>query len=238
MASPRIVILQIYAEAKGLNPQTLVQTHLRYLETFQYWILERLRLLGYGIGGVEVEPLRLRRDEVAAAVDAVLEACRSRPEDAAALPPLLTLPEKVVAVEALAQQLGEALRRGGGRWRGWLYALHLAAPSGKSMRLKPTRLGRALRAALKAGREPGRTYVEVAEQLGLLRWIIALEAVALDIGTKNELDALLAAYARYVPWLDPHAVYPTFMYMASDVRGVTMAALALPPEKVFEMLES
>jgi hypothetical protein len=238
MAPPRVTILKIYAVARGLDPQALEQAHIRYLETFQYWILERLKLLGYGVDGVEVEPLRPRRNEIATAVDAVLEAFRSRPEDAAALPPLLTLPEKLVAIEALAQQLGEALRRGGGRWRGWLYALHLAAPSGKSTRLKPTRLGRALLDALKAGREPGRAYVEAAEQLGLLRWIIALEATALDVGTMNELDVLLATYAKYVPRLDPHAVYPAFRYMASDVKGVTMAALALPPEKVFEMLES
>jgi hypothetical protein len=233
MAPPRIAILKTYAEARGLDLQILERTHLRYLETFQYWILERLKMLGYGVDGAEAEPLRLRRNEVAAAVDAVLEAFRSKPEDAAALPPLLTLPEKVVTVEALAKQLGEALRRGGGRWRSWLYVLHLASPSGR-----PTRLGRALLAALEAGRGAGRAYVEAAERLGLLRWIVALEAAALDVGTKNELDALLAAYARRVPGLDLHAVYSAFMYMASDVRGVTMAALALPPEKVFEMLES
>jgi hypothetical protein len=67
--------------------------------------------------------------------------------------------------------------------------------------------------------------------------MVALEAAALDVGTKNELDALLAAYARYAPRLDPHAVYPAFRYMASDVKGVAMAVPALPPEKIFETLE-
>jgi hypothetical protein len=71
-----------------------------------------------------------------------------------------------------------------------------------------------------------------------MRWIIALEAVALDVGAKNELDALLAAYARRVPGLNLHAAYSAFRYMASDVKGVTMAAPDLPPEKIFEMLES
>jgi hypothetical protein len=236
MAPPRVTILQLYAEAKGLDPQALERTHICYLETFQYWILERLELLGYGVDGIDAEPLRLRRNEVAAAVDAVLEALRSRPEDAAALPPLLTLPEKVVAVEALAPRLKEALRGGGGgapgAWRSWLYALHLASPSGS-----PTRLGRALLVALKAGRELGKTYVKAAERLGLLRWIIALEAAALDVGTKNELDALLAAYAEFIPRLDLRAVYTAFRYMASDVEGVAMAVPALPPEKILEALE-
>jgi hypothetical protein len=229
--APRLIILRLYAEAKGLNPQGLERTHLQYLPTFQYWIQERLELLGYG--AEDAEPLGLRPEEVAEAVDTVLEAFRSGPEAAAALPPLLTLPEKLVVAKALALQLGEALKRRNGAWRSWLYVLHLAAPSGR-----PTRLGRALRKALEAGEKPEEAYVEAAERLGLLRWIIALEAAALDVGTKNELDALLAAYARRVPWLDPHTVYYAFQYLGSDVKGVTMAALAQPPERIFEMLES
>jgi len=233
MAPPRVVILRLYAEAKGLDQQeALERMHMRYLGTYQYWILERLELFGYGDADAErqAELLGLRPDKVAEAVDAVLGAFRSKPEDAAALPPLLTLPEKVVAVEAFAPRLGEALRRREGMWRGWLYALHLATPSG------PTRLGRALYKALKAGREPGRAYVEEAERLGLLRWVIALEAAALDVGTKNELDALLAAYAKYAPQIDLYTTYSAFRYMASDVRGVAMVALNMPPEKIFELL--
>jgi hypothetical protein len=233
MVPPRVAILKTYAEARGLDPQALVRTHMRYIETHQYWILERLKLFGYSIDSdVETEPLGLKPDKVAAVVDAVLEALRSRPEDAAALPPLLTLPEKVVVIEALAPQLRGALRLRGGRWKSWLYALHLAAPSGR-----PTRLGRALLAALRAGRGPGEAYIEAAERLGLLKWIIALEATALDIGTKNELDALLAAYAKFIPQVNWHFVYSAFRYMASDVKGVAMAAPALPPEEILEMLE-
>lgn len=226
MAPPRVVMLRLYAEARGLDPQALERMHMRYLGTYQYWILERLELFGYG--GADAEPWveLLRPGEVADAVDAVLGAFRSGPEDAAALPPLLTLPEKVVAVEALAPRLGEALRRR--EDRSWLYVLHLATPGG------PTRLGRAL---LEAGGEPGEAYVEAAEELGLLKWIIALEAAALDVGTKNELDALLAAYARYAPRLDLRAAYSAFRYMPSDVKGVAMAVPDLPPEKILEMLE-
>ncbi len=233
MAPPRVVLLKLYAEAKGLDPQALVHAHMRYLEAFQYWILERLELFGYGID-VEAEPLGLKPDEVVNAVDAVLEAFRSKPEDAAALPPLLMLPEKLVAVEAAAARLRETLRRRKteGMWRSWLYALHLVTPNG------PTCLGRAFYEALEAGREPRRAYVEAAEGLGLLKWIVALEAAALDVGTKNELDALLTAYARRVPGLDLYVVYSAFRYMASDVKGITMAVPALPPEKIFELLAS
>jgi len=228
--APRLTILRLYAEAKGLDPQALERVHLQYLGTYQYWIQERLELLGYG--AEDAEPLGLRPEEVAEAVDAVLEAFRSRPEAAAALPPLLTLPEKLAVVEALAPRLGEALRRRNGAWRSWLYVLHLAAPSGR-----PTRLGRALRRALEAGGKPKEAYVEAAERLGLLRWMIALEAAALDVGTKNELDALLAAYARHIPRLNTYAAYSAFKCMASDVMGVAMAAPALPPEAIIETLE-
>ena len=229
MAPPRVVILRLYAEARGLDPQALERMHMRYLGTYQYWILERLELFGYGGADAGRWAELLRPGDVADAVDAVLGAFRSGPEAAAALPPLLTLPEKVAAVEALAPQLGEALREGA--WRSWLYVLHLATPKG------PTRLGRALRRALEAGGEPGEAYVKAAEELGLLKWIIALEAAALDVGTKNELDALLAAYAKYAPQMDLRAAYAAFRYMASDVKGVAMAVPDLPPEKILEMLE-
>ncbi len=229
MAPPRVVLLKLYAGAKGLDPQALVHVHMRYLEAFQYWILERLELFGYGID-VEAEPLGLKPDEVVSAVDAVLEAFRSKPEDAAALPPLLMFPEKLAALKASASRLKEGLVRPG-VLKSWLYALHLVTPSGA-----PTRLGRAVYAALKRGREPAKAYVEEAERLGLLKWIIALEAAALDVGTKNELDALLFAYANRVPGPDLYAVYSAFRYMASDVKGITMAVPALPPEKIFELL--
>ncbi len=231
--APRIVILKLYAEARGLDPRILLQTHMQYLKVFQYWILERLELFGYFDVGVDAERhaelLGLRPDEVADAVDVVLEVFRSKPEDAALLPPLLTLPEKLAVLKAAASKLKEAFMRPG-FLRSWLYVLHLAAPGG------PTRLGRAVYKVLGRGREPGRAYVEVANRLNLLKWIIALEAAALDVGTKNELDALLAAYARFIPWLNPHVVYYAFRYMASDVKGISMAALAEPPEKIFKLL--
>jgi phosphoglycolate phosphatase-like HAD superfamily hydrolase len=209
--APRLTMSRLYAEAKGLDPKALVRRHMQYLETYQYWIRERLELLGHGAEDAEAELLGLRPEEVAEAVDAVLEAFRSKPEDAAALPPLLTLPEKLAVLEAAAAQLVDALRRRGGVLRSWLYVLHSATHRGP--------------------------YVEAAEELGLLRWVIALEAAALDVGTKNELDALLAAYARRVPGLDQHIVYSAFRYMASDVEGITMAVPDLPPERITEMLE-
>jgi hypothetical protein len=236
---PRAVILHLYAEAKGLDPRALLQMHVQYLKTFQYWILERLELLGYSINidaKHHAELLGLRPGEVAEAVDAVLEVFRSKPESAAALPPLLTLPEKLVVVEAAAPRLKEVLRlliqrrKVSNVWESWLYVLHLAAHG------RPTRLGRALYKALKEGREPGRAYVEEAEKLWLLRWIIALEAAALDVGTKNELDALLAAYAKRIPGVDLYPAYSAFRYMASDVKGIAMTTPALPPEKIFELL--
>jgi hypothetical protein len=204
---------------------------MQYLKTFHYWILERLELFGYN-ADVDVrrqaELLGLRLDEVADAVDVVLGVFRSKPEDAAALPPLLTLPEKLVVLETATPLLMETLRKPGilGSWH---CVLHLASTSG------PTPLGRAFYASVKRGKEPAKAYVEAAEKLGLLRWIVALEMVALDVGTKNELDALLAAYAKRVE-LNTLTIYSAFRYMASDVKGITMATPALPPEKIFKLL--
>ncbi len=86
---------------------------MRYLETYQCWILERLKLFGYFDADVEAEPLELRSDEVAEAVDAVLKVFRSKSEDAALLPPISTLPEKLVVLRAIAPKLKEALTKPG-----------------------------------------------------------------------------------------------------------------------------
>ena len=61
--------------------------------------------------------------------------------------------------------------------KSWLYALHLATPH------RPPCLGYAPYAALEAGEEPEEAYIDKAEELGHLKWIIALEAAALGIGT-------------------------------------------------------
>jgi hypothetical protein len=48
--SPRITLLLIYAEAKGLDPRAALQRHLQNVERLgphQTWILERLQWLGY-----------------------------------------------------------------------------------------------------------------------------------------------------------------------------------------------
>jgi hypothetical protein len=160
----------------------------------------------------------------------------------------LTPPEKLVVVRATASskfQLREAPRhltkptptgdpdayRRELRFRkSWLYALHLATPH------RPTCLGYALHAALTADEEPEEACIDKAEELGLLKWIIALEAVALDIGTKNELDALLAAYSRYLPHQDLQTAYSAFRYMPSDVKEITMATPALPIEEILQKL--
>jgi hypothetical protein len=135
-----MVILRLYAEVKGLGPRASC-VHIRYLKTVQYWILERLELFSFNEGTDAVRQavlLELKPDKVVNAVDVVLGTFRARPEDAALLPPLLTLPEKLVVLEALASELKEALTRPG-VLKSWLYVLRLAAPGG------PTRLGRALR---------------------------------------------------------------------------------------------
>ncbi|MFZ8839083.1 MAG: hypothetical protein ACO2PM_09170, partial [Pyrobaculum sp.] len=63
-----------------------------------------------------------------------------------------------------------------------------------------------------------------------------LQAAALDIGTKNELDALLATYSRYLPHQGLQTAYSAFRYMTSDVKEITMATPALPVEEILQKL--
>jgi len=91
------------------------------------------------------------------------------------------------------------------------------------------------------GEDAAEAYVMRAGELGLLKWIIALEAAALDVGTKNELDNLLSVYddsvRDYVQVkIDLGEVYSVFRYMASDVSGITMATPALPIEEILRRL--
>ena len=71
--------------------------------------------------------------------------------------------------------------------------------------------------------------------------IIALEAAALDVGTKNELDNPLSAYDVFMrDYIQVRVglgeVYSAFRYMASDVGGIAMATPALPIEEVLRRL--
>jgi hypothetical protein len=119
--------------------------------------------------------------------------------------------------------------------RGWLYSLHLIDAE------RPTCLGYAVAFSIEAGEDAAEAYVMRAGESGLLKWIIALEAAALDVGTKNELDNLLSAYDDFMRGYihakaDLGEVYSAFQYMASDVDGITMATLALPIEEVLRRL--
>jgi hypothetical protein len=124
--SPRITLLLFtYAEAKGLDPRAVLQKRLQNVERLGphlTGILERLQRLGYRTergGPPNLDALRRYQKalglnpQVAQAIDSVLETFRSKPEDAAASPPLLTFPEKLVVTRATASsksQLRKTLR--------------------------------------------------------------------------------------------------------------------------------
>jgi hypothetical protein len=183
------------------------------------------------------EDLGLNPQEVAQAIDSVLEAFCSKPEDAAAL-----LDKGDGQLEVPAEGDAETPHEAHPHRRP--RRLQKRTPLQKKLALratpchphKPTCLGYALHAALEAGEEPEEAYIDKAEELGLLKWIIALEAAALDIGTKNELDALLAAYSRHLPHQDLQTAYSAFRYMTSDVKEITMATPALPIEEILQKL--
>ena len=260
--SPRITLLLIYAREKGLDMREVYARHLdavSRLGPHQKWILDRIRWLGYtslGQGGppnldaVDYYQKALGIDgaKIAEAIDAVLQALLSGPVNAPLLPPILTLPEKVLLVEMLAKSrfdLVETVKELAGvrrssidrdayrremRFRkSWLYALHMVTEAGE-----PTCTGCAVVIRAELGRFAD-AYVEHLRRAGLLKWVVALEAAALDIGTKQELDRLVEAYRRFVP-LNDEDVYPAFNYMASDVRGVAMAMPARPIEEMLQEL--
>ena len=249
--SPRITLLLTYAEAKGLDPHSPPKTPPKRREAKTPPNLDTREAPAARLPHRERRPPNLdalRRyqkalglnPQVAQAIDSVLEAFRPKPEDAAALPPLLDKGDGQLEVpaegdaetphEAHPHRRPRRIQKRTPLQKSWLYALHLATPH------RPTCLGYALHAALEAGVEPEEAYIDKAEELGLLKWIIALEAAALDIGTKNELDALLAAYSRYLPHQDLQTAYSAFRYMTSDVKEITMATPALPIEEILQKL--
>jgi hypothetical protein len=267
--SPRITLILIYAKTKGLNPGQVLERHLdavSRLGEHQRWILDKLEWLGYrskrgslpNINELDhyQEALGLNVGDIVKAMDVVLKVFNSGPDDVFALPPILTLPEKLVIMRAItstkshfdflktmkillarSKDVGDpdTFRRELRFRRTWLYSLHLIDAE------RPTCLGYAVAFSMEAGEDAAEAYVVRAGELGLLKWIIALEAAALDVGTKNELDNLLSAYDDFVRdyvqvKVDLGEVYSAFRYMASDVGGITMATPALPIEEVLRRL--
>ena len=267
--SPRITLILTYAKAKGLDLGQVLKRHLDVVSRLgehQRWILDRLGWLGYrsrrggspNISELDYyqRALGLNMGDVVKAVDAVLRAFNSRPNDVSALPPIPTLPEKLVIMRAIAgvesnfslletmkilltrpKNIGDpdTFRRELRFRRTWLYSLHLIDAE------RPTCLGYAVAFSVETGEDAAEAYVMRAGELGLLKWIITLEAAALDVGTKNELDNLLSAYGVFMRdylkvKVDLSEVYSAFQYMASDVGGITMATPALPIEEVLRRL--
>ena len=259
--SPRITLLLIYAKERGLDLGEVYRWHIeavRRLGPHQKWILDRIKWLGYtslrgsppNLAAVEHYSKALGIDgvKIAEAIDAVLQALLSKPADAPLLPPVLTLPEKVLLVEMLAKShfdlvgamkelLGirrssldrDTYRREMRFRKGWLYSLHMATEAGE-----PTCIGCAVVVRAELGRLAD-VYVEYLRRTGLLKWVVALEAAALDIGTKQELDRLVDAYRRFVA-LEEREIYPAFNYMASDVKDITMAMPAKSVEDILQEL--
>jgi len=236
------------------------------------WLAERLKWLGYETrGGREPDPhksmeyakrLGLDPGEVAATVEALLKVLKARgPEDAAYLPPALALPEKALLLDAAAQSQAFNLRgtlrllaklaqgeevevgdpasfRRELRFRhAYLYALHLAAAE-----RRPTCLGYALALHLDMGHPPLPTYFSLLRATGRLRYVVALEALALGVGTREDLDALLDVYEkllnkRGVALPPREEIYTAFVGMRSDI-GVGMIAPAKPLEDLLMLIET
>jgi len=153
---PNLDALRRYQKALGLNPQEVAQA----IDSVSPLAGTSSRLW----------PLSRRASLEASAAGVA----QRRPQASSGRPPALrhlTKPAPAGDRDAYRREI---------RFRkSWLYALHLATPH------KPTCLGYALYAALTADEEPEEAYIDKAEELGLLKWIIALEAAALDIGTKT-----------------------------------------------------
>ncbi|AET32471.1 hypothetical protein [Pyrobaculum ferrireducens] len=270
--SPRVLLLLAYAERSGLDKQMVYERHIRRIERLgphQSWITERLNNLGYttrsgrepNLGAVAdfIRDLSIDGERLAKAMAAVQKAVNAKsPEDLAYLPPILTLPEKVILVEALSAskkfdlektiRLLDIQRRPRGadpdayrremRFRkAYLYSLHLADPRGR-----PTLLGYALayRIRRRGASHAAEDYLELMERSGRLKYVVALEVLALDVGTAEELDRVIEAYSQALGELgysaDLEATRYAFGGMKSDVKGF-MIGLSRPLDWILEFLE-
>lgn len=269
--SPRILFILSYAEAKKLDKAVIYTRHIdriKRLGPHQSWILQRLGYLGYAtkkggepdLSAVEGLASRLSLDfhKLVTAVEAALKAANAkRPEDVALLPPVLTLPEKVVLLEALAKSDRfhlkksisifdsdkiphnvdpDAYRRERRFRKAYLYSLHLLSPEGR-----PTLLGYALAYRMAKGADAVSSYLRLLEASGRLKYVVALEALALDVGTMRELKNLVETYQEALSALghrlDLSATYYVFSGMKSDVEDF-MIGLAKPLEWLLEILET
>ena len=193
-------------------------------------------------------------DRVAEVVNAVLRLAGGRdPYDAALLPPQLTLPEKLLLLEALAKSehfgLADTLdlvvrswltgtkptdliqadsysARREFRFRFcYLYALHLA--SGDVGRPRPTGLGTVVRAAVEVGENVARAYLRYLAEAGRLGFAAALDVDALQLYTIDGVRRLVAEYSR---------VLASYLPGAGDILGAQLAeALVMPASDVAEV---
>lgn len=269
--SPRILFILSYAEARKLDKGAIYRRHMdrvKRLGPHQSWILHRLGYLGYAtkkggepdLSAVEELASRLSLDinRLIIAVEAALKAANARrPEDVALLPPVLTLPEKVVLLEALAKSDRfhlkksisafdadkiprnvdpDAYRREKRFRKAYLYNLHLLNPEGR-----PTLLGYALAYRIAKGADAVSSYLKLLDASGRLKYVVALEALAMDVGTMRELKNLIEAYEEALASLghrlDLGTAYYVFSGMKSDVEDF-MIGLAKPLEWLLEILET
>ena len=268
--SPRILMLLAYALARRLDAVRLVQSHLAHVNervSSRNWMLIRLGKLGYepkrssatidkqiSRADSYISKLGLDANRVAEVVDAVLRLAGGRdPYDAALLPPQLTLPEKLLLLEALVKSehfgLADTLdlvvrswltgtkptdliqadsysARREFRFRFcYLYALHLA--SGDVGRPRPTGLGTVVRGAVEVGENVARAYLRYLAETGRLGFAAALDVDALQLYTIDGVRRLLAEYSR---------VLAGYLPGAGDILGAQLAeALVMPASDVAEV---
>ena len=247
--SSRILLLAAYLSLKGLSESEIariIEEHVEYVSVKlrhvreKIWIVERLDMLGYqpkrprsssvaqgiraGIISEYVNKLGLDsvRDKLVETMEALSDVLGARRLDSLAyLPPVLSLPEKLLLLRAIASSkhfaLLEVLRAIGYTTLGrdiheviegevntvnrefrfrfcHLYNLHMVGGTRRDPRL--TGLGSYTLAAALEGVDPLTAYTVYAAKTGRMQRMIVLDVLAFDMLTLDKLEELLEYEAR------------------------------------------
>jgi len=241
--APRILVILAYLYAQGVDVQKareIIKKHTEYVRRLsaskeKWWIVERLEQLGYECKRpwaksaetlvkpeyIEYYLQRLGLNgshlmNLVEIVSSLLKLLKAHDEitSVAFLPPLITVPEKLILLNSISRSEPFDLRtsldvvidswiRGVDpvmvlegevnekkkqfRFR-FAYMVALGLVAGSRSRPKPTLLGLIAREAMDRGKDPVRAYARALVDYGKIEALMLLDLMALDVVVRNMLD--------------------------------------------------
>ncbi len=244
--SPRILTILAYLRFKGIEPEKaseIVKMHTNYVKKLaaseeKWWIVKKLEQLGYerkrpwakDVGvlvqskyldyyleklGIQGRRLEILADTILRLLS-ILKA-RNEIDGVAYLPPMLTLPEKIVLLDCISNSEAFDLKtsldivieswlktanpldllegelnekRKQYRFR-YTYLITLCLIAGDRSRPRPTSLGLLVRLGINYGKNPLQIYVRALLDYGKIEAMMLLDTLSLNITVKKMLEEYL-----------------------------------------------